>query len=81
MPLINDSQIFCRNVALLRIRKGLSLQEMARILHIGVPTLVRIETGEIPPSLNCEVLLRLASHFGLTLRELFRPLKEDESQE
>ncbi len=81
MPLINDSRIFCHNVALLRTRRGLSLREMARILHIGVPTLMKIEAGEIPPSLDCEVLLRLASYFGLKPGELFRPLEEDEPQE
>lgn len=62
---------FCRNVAFLRERDGLSKAQMARILHVGAGTLSALEQGEIPPHVSSAVFFHLAAYFHLKVKDLF----------
>ena len=60
-----ESQIFCRNIAWLRKKHGLSKKEMAKILGIGLHSLNNIEMGEMPPRLGYSILLTVYQQFGI----------------
>lgn len=62
----DDIEIFGHNVAWLRKQNGLSKKEMAKLLHIGVGSLNKIERGELPPLLRADVFFFIKLHFGLS---------------
>ncbi len=63
---------FCANIKNLRIEKNLTKKEMAKLLGIGVHSLLMIEGGNLPPRLDCMVLYHIHQHFGIKPAELFR---------
>lgn len=64
--------VLCKNITFLRKKNNLTKTEMARVLHIGIKSLSRIENGEFPPRLSCEILFRLYSQFGVDPTDLLR---------
>jgi putative transcriptional regulator len=53
----------------LRLAKGMSQAELARLLDVSRQTVNAIETGRYSPSLP--LAIRLARSFGLTVEEVF----------
>ena len=71
--------IFFYNIVWLRKHYGLSKKEMAHKLHIGLWTLNKIERGELPPRLSCDVVFSAHRNFGIRCSDLFsRRLGSDE---
>ena len=60
------------NVITLRQRNGLSLREMAGILHITPYMLRKLEKGEISSRLYIDFLFYLRAHFGVSFYDLFQ---------
>ena len=60
------------NVITLRQRNGLSLREMAAILHITPYMLRKLERGEISSRLYIDFLFYLRAHFGVSFYDLFQ---------
>lgn len=60
------------NVITLRRRNGLSLREMAAILHITPYMLRKLERGEISSRLYIDFLFYLRAHFGVSFYDLFQ---------
>ena len=58
------------NIIWLRRQSGLSKKTMARLLHIGVPTLDRIEAGQLPDHLQADILVHLADLFRVPIATL-----------
>lgn len=69
-----------RNLRLLRQQYGLTEQEMAAILHIGVHTLDRLEHDDLPPRMRCDFLFYASEHFHIEIRDLLRPLDIETEQ-
>lgn len=67
--------IFCRNVEYLRVKNGLSLTAMAKIMHVSVKSLKRIESDDIPDRILISVVSNLAEHFQIPGNKLFSPLE------
>ena len=63
---------FCSNIRTLREREGLSKAAMAKRLHIGVGTLTRLESGELPPRLDCCIIFAICDEFDISISDLFR---------
>lgn len=62
--------IFMENMAWLRKTHKLSRTEMAKLLHISVKSLDRMEQGEMPPRTSSKVLFRIQDAFGVHPAEL-----------
>jgi len=60
------------NVITLRQRHGLSLRQMAAILHITPYMLRKLEKGEISSRMYIDFLFYLRAHFGVSFYELFQ---------
>lgn len=60
------------NVITLRQRNGLSLREMAAILHITPYMLRKLERGEISSRLYIDFLFYLRAYFGVSFYDLFQ---------
>lgn len=58
------------NIAWLRKHHAISKRKMAKILGIGIATLNRIESGELPSSLGGGALVRMYAYFGVRTDEL-----------
>ena len=71
MTVQEEMTVFCNNVKRLREGQGLTRKEMAARLGVGVGTLTRLETGEIPPRLSVSVVCRISREFNIHPRELF----------
>ena len=72
---MHEKQVFCKNVKKLRENYGYSKLKMAKILGIGIKSLSLIERGILPPRLKCEVLIRIANHFGISPSDMFTQIK------
>lgn len=73
----NEIEIFTHNIAWLRRHHKLSKKKMAALLHIGVPTLEKLERGELPPYVTANIFFHIEDHFHLTPEEqLTRRLEE-----
>lgn len=59
----------------LRMRRGLTLQDLANSSGVSRATLSRMENGEVSPT--AETLGRLASAFALPISQLLAPLEPD----
>lgn len=62
--------ILMENITWLRKAHDLSKTEMAKLLHISVRSLNRMEQGEFPPRTNTNVLFRIQYAFGVHPAEL-----------
>lgn len=63
---------FGKNVRYLRKLHGLSKQEMAKKLMIGVDTLNKLEAGMIPPRLDARAIIMMMSHFDVSAEDLLK---------
>lgn len=65
----NDRELenFMHNIAWLRRKHGLSKAKMAGLLGVGVPTLNKLERGELPPCLGVEIFFKLRDAFGVSV--------------
>lgn len=66
-----EIQAFCKNVKVLRTSFKLSKKSMSKILGIGISSLNKIESGVLPPRLNCDVLFRIYAIFKVPPSRLF----------
>ena len=58
-------EILSKNIKYLRLTKGLTKKEMAKLLGIGVGSLSKLENGELPHRLMVEVLFVLEEEFDI----------------
>ena len=63
--------IFLHNIVWLRKHYGLSKKEMAKRLGIGLWSLNKIEKGELPPRLHCDIIFAIFQNFGVPFADLF----------
>ena len=63
-------EILLHNIRWLRKHHGLSKREMAKRLGIGLWSLNKIEKGELPPRLHCDILFAVQRVFGVSCEEL-----------
>jgi len=61
------------NITLLRKQNRLSQKEMAQLLGISIATIIKLESGILPPRFSTETILCISDCFGLSPSELFRP--------
>lgn len=66
---------FCKNVSYIRKQTKLSKKEMARIMHISVSTLQKLESGTVPPRFGMESIFHLCRTFHIKPRQLFSHLE------
>lgn len=66
-----EIQHFCRNVRALRIRHGLSLGEMARILELSEEQLTLLESGTLTDEMDIRILEHIYLDFGIRPDALF----------
>ncbi|MBQ9805235.1 MAG: helix-turn-helix transcriptional regulator [Clostridia bacterium] len=64
-------EYFCANVKFLRLKEKLSRKEMATKLRISVNSLAKIESGNLPPRLNAEILRFISVEFKIPLSSIF----------
>ena len=69
---------FCHNIARLRSYHKISQRKMAELLGIGCKTLRRLERGEMPERLGCNILVRVYHHFRVPPKDLFTAWPEDD---
>ena len=62
--------IFLYNIVWLRKHHGLSKKEMAKRLGIGLWSLNKIEKGELPPKLHCDIIFAVYQNFGISCADL-----------
>ncbi len=68
---MDHRQIFCRNIKELRESHQLTKTEMARKLKISIPTLKKIESGELPKRLTVKVIYAIVDEFDISAGDLF----------
>ena len=61
---------FLHNIVWLRKHNGLSKKEMAKRLEIGLWSLNKIERGELPPRLHCDIIFAVHHEFGIPYADL-----------
>ncbi len=66
-----EFQIFCENIRRLRKQYALSKKEMAKRLGIGMRSLEKIERGDIPVRLGCQIIFNASRCFGIRPAALF----------
>ncbi len=54
---------FTHNITYLRKTLGLSKSSMAKLLHISVKSLDKIERGEVPENLSADILMSIGDIF------------------
>lgn len=69
---------FCNNVKKLRAKHKLTKKEMAKILHIGVGSLSKIESGIIPKLLGADIFFYIHEKFNITASRIVMPLDIDQ---
>ena len=69
-----EYQNFCENMRRLRKKHDLSKKEMAKKPGIGIGSLTKIERGEFPVRLGCQVIFCASRSFGVRPADLFREL-------
>ena len=73
-----EIQAFCKNVKVLRTSFKLSKKSMSKILGIGISSLNKIESGVLPPRLNCDILIKIYATFKVPPSKLFsREINEE----
>lgn len=78
MKNINETEIFCKNVQFLRKKLKISKTQMAKRLGISKHSMAKIERGEMPPRLGCEILVIIFNEFCIRPSDMFLPLFEVE---
>ena len=68
---MDEKQIFCNNMLILRKHLGMTQRAFAKALHIGVHSLSQIEKGRIPDRLGATILIRIYHCFGIMPSEMF----------
>lgn len=63
-------KILSRNIICLRKRHHLSRRRMAQIMGVGIATLARVESGELPRRMKASALLNLSNYFHFSTDEL-----------
>lgn len=63
-------EYFIHNVLWLRRHYGLSKKKMAEILGISLFMINKIENGQLPPTLEIDVLFRIHKAFGITMADI-----------
>lgn len=58
------------NLAHLRKESGISKQELADIMGVGLWTVTKLERGELPPRMKVEALFRIQHRFGVSVHRL-----------
>jgi transcriptional regulator with XRE-family HTH domain len=71
----NQNDALAEHLRSLRMKRGLTLQDLAISSGVSRATLSRIENNEVSPT--AETLGRLASAFALPLSQLLTPLEPD----
>lgn len=71
----NQNQPLAAHLQVLRMNRGLTLQDLAGISGVSRATLSRIENAEVSPT--AETLGRLATAFSLPLSQILAPLEPD----
>lgn len=66
MEKYEELQNLCENLKYLRRENSLSKKKMAKILEVGCGSLSKLERGEVPPRLRCEIFLSIYRYFGIT---------------
>ena len=61
---------FLHNIVWLRRHYNLSKKEMANRLEIGLWSMNKIEKGELPPRLRCDILFAAYRNFGIPYADL-----------
>lgn len=61
-----DHTIFLQNLTYLRIQHGLTPKQMAKLLNISVRSMKRMERGELPLSVDADVLYSINDHFDVS---------------
>jgi transcriptional regulator with XRE-family HTH domain len=72
----DELHCFCENIKKIRKEKGLCCRAMAKKLQIGIGSLRKIEQGEVPPRLRCEILLIIYKEFEISPEQMFAPLPD-----
>lgn len=67
----NEIKNFLDNIAYLRKQNKLSKRKMAEMLGIGVKSLNRIESGELPPNMGVNIVFKIEKNFGVSPKNLF----------
>ena len=67
----NEKRIFCLNVKKLRMAYGLSKKERAKILHIGVASLTKMENGILPPRASYLIVIYICESFHVAPSQIF----------
>lgn len=60
-----ELQAFCTNMRNLRKVRGMTQKEMAQALHISIGYVRRIEQGDVPIGLTCDVFYYIHRVFGV----------------
>ena len=66
-----ETQIFCENIKNLREAHHLSEKEMAKILHIGVASLTKMENGILPPRASYLIVIYICESFHVAPSQIF----------
>ena len=66
---------FCRNIAYLRKKNGLTQKQMAKIMGTSVYSIRLLEHGVMPEQLPYTVLYPLHEYFGVSVDALFLPME------
>lgn len=72
-----ETATFLHNITYLRKRDGLSKQNMAKILGIGLASLNLIENGQLPPRLSANIIFCVHEHFGILPKDQFTKRLDD----
>lgn len=59
-----------QNLTYLRKENGISKQELADIMGVGLWTVTKLERGELPPRMKVEALFRIQHRFGVSVHRL-----------
>lgn len=65
---------FCENLRLLRLARGYTVRQTARLLRLHTADYRRLECGELPRRVKADLILSAAQHYGVSPRDLFLPL-------
>ena len=63
--MLNDDDIFLKNLTYLRIQNNLTPKQMAKLLNISVRSMKLMERGELPLSVDHQALYAIKDHFGI----------------
>ena len=69
-----EMENFCNNIKKLRAKHKLTKKGMAKILHIGVGSLTKIENGTMPKLLRADIFFYIHEKFNITASRIVMPL-------